>query len=73
MSDGDYDEYGEEKVVAKYVRPVIEKPSREKIPKTEMEKHKGWVENLKNEERTMKDSIKKCIDDGFTKDPIRAK
>lgn len=68
----EYDEYGEEKVVAKFIRPVVVRPDRKNIPKTEMEHHKGWIENLKNEERTMKDSIRKCIDDGFTKDKKRA-
>ena len=28
-----------------------------RIPKTELEKHEGWLENLKNEERTMKESL----------------
>jgi len=41
--------------------------------KTEMERHEGWIENLRNEERTMKDSIKKCIDGGYTRDIGRAK
>lgn len=48
-------------------------PRKEKIPLTEMELHKGWIENLTNEERTMKDSIKNCIDGGYTKDVSRAK
>ena len=30
-------------------------PRKEKIPLTEMELHKGWIENLTNEERTMKE------------------
>jgi len=42
------------------------------IFKTETEKHRGWVENLKNERRTMKDSIKKCISGGYTKDKEKA-
>ena len=46
---------------------------KEKIPLTEEERHKGWIENLRHEEKTMKDSINKCIDDGLTKDPARAK
>jgi len=37
-----------------------------------MEKHKGWIENLKNERRSMKDSIKKCINGGYTRDKDRA-
>lgn len=40
--------------------------------KNEMEKHKGWIENLKNERRSMKDSIRKCIHGGYTKDKERA-
>jgi len=40
--------------------------------KNEMEKHKGWIENLKNERRSMKDSIKKCINGGYTRDKDRA-
>ena len=35
--------------------------------------HEGWIENLKNEERTMKESINKCIDENLTRDPVRAK
>jgi hypothetical protein len=74
MSDIEYDDYGEEiPKSVRYVRPTVVRPDRRKIPKTEMEHHKGWIENLQNEERTMKDSIRKCIDDGFTKDPHRAK
>ena len=74
MSDIEYDDYGEEiPKQPKYVRPKVVRPDRRKIPKTEMEHHKGWIENLQNEERTMKDSIRKCIDDGFTADPVRAK
>jgi len=46
---------------------------KEKIPLTEQMLNEGWIENLKNEERTMKESITKCIDDGLTKDPVRAK
>ena len=46
---------------------------KEKIPLTEEERHKGWIENLRHEEKTMKDSINKCIDDGLTRDPVRAK
>lgn len=38
-----------------------------------MAKHEGWIENLRNEERSMKDSIKKCIDGGYTRDPERAR
>lgn len=37
-----------------------------------MEKHEGWIENLRNEKRTMKDSIKNCISGGYTKDASRA-
>lgn len=74
MSDIEYDDYGEEiPKPVKYVRPKVIRPDRRNIPKTEMEHHKGWIENLQNEERTMKDSIRKCIDDEFTKDPSRAK
>jgi len=43
------------------------------VVKTEMERHEGWIENLKNEQRTMKDSIQRCIDGNLTKDPERAK
>ena len=46
---------------------------KEKIPLTEQEYHKGWIENLRAEERTMKESINKCIDDELTRDPARAK
>ena len=46
--------------------------NRVKVPKTEMEHHKGWIENLKNEERTMKESINNCIDKGLTKNALRA-
>lgn len=56
--------------------PVVEEKKKifkKKIPITEIEKHDGWIENLKNEERTMKDSIKRCIDGGYTLDPERAK
>ena len=74
MSEIEYDDYGEEiPKPPKYIRPKVVRPDRRNIPKTEMEHHKGWIENLVNEERTMKDSIRKCIDDGFTKDPERAK
>jgi len=38
-----------------------------------MEIHEGWLENLRNEEKAMKDSLKKCIDGGYTQDPARAK
>ena len=38
-----------------------------------MEYHKGWIENLKNEERTMKESINNCINKGLTKNAVRAK
>jgi len=41
--------------------------------KSEIMKHDGWIEGLKNEEKTMKDSIKRCIDGGYTRDPERAK
>lgn len=40
---------------------------------TEMARHEGWIENLRNEERSMKDSIQKCIDGGYTRDPERAR
>ena len=57
-------------------KPIYErdygKKDVEKIPQTEMELHKGWIENLTNEERTMKESLKQCIHGGFTKDPARA-
>lgn len=46
---------------------------KEKIPLTEQELHEGWIENLRNETRTMKASINKCIDDDLTRDPGRAK
>ncbi len=46
---------------------------KEKIPLTEQMYHEGWIENLKNEERTMKESINKCIDENLTRDPVRAK
>ena len=40
-------------------KPIYErnygKKDVEKIPQTEMELHKGWIENLTNEERTMKE------------------
>ena len=46
-----------------------------KVPefKSEIMKHDGWIEGLKNEEKTMKDSIKRCIEGGYTRDPDRAK
>jgi len=47
------------------------KAKRVPLPKTELEKHEGWLENLKNEERTMKESWKKCIDHNLTRDPNR--
>ena len=36
---------------------VTEGVGKKKAPKylTEMEKHEGWIENLRNEERTMKE------------------
>jgi len=40
--------------------------------KSEMEIHEGWLENLRNEERAMKESLKKCIDGGYTSNPQRA-
>jgi hypothetical protein len=55
------------------VLELIDKPRRVKIPITEIEKHDGWIESLKNEERTMKDSIVRCIDGKYTMDPERAK
>ena len=59
MSD---EEPKEKKVVTK--KPIF---------KTEMEVHEGWLENLRNEERAMKESLKKCIDGGYTSNPSRAK
>jgi hypothetical protein len=56
-------EYKSEKPVKQIVHPFL----------TEMAKHEGWIENLRNEERSMKDSIKKCIDGGYTRDPERAR
>ena len=41
------------------------------VPKTELERHEGWLENLKNEERTMKESLQKCIAGKYTRDPAR--
>ena len=34
--------------------PAVEKKGKQKYL-SEMERHKGWIENLKNEERTMKE------------------
>ena len=46
-----------------------ENTKRVRIPKTELEKHEGWLENLKNEERSMKTSMERIIQYKWTKDP----
>ena len=46
-----------------------EPKKRIRIPKTELEKHEGWLENLKNEQKSMKTSLDKCIQYKWTKDP----
>ena len=35
--------------------PAVEKRVSKQKYLTEMERHEGWIENLKNEERTMKE------------------
>ena len=34
---------------------AVEKQPKKQKYLTEMERHEGWIENLKNEERTMKE------------------
>lgn len=49
-------------------------PSRSKKSSlTEFQKHTGWIQNLKSENRNMKESLIKCIEHGYTNDPERAK
>ena len=45
------------------------RPKRRTLNPQEL--HEGWLENLRNEERTMKKSLRVCLDEGITSFPDR--